>query len=115
MQIGNLHKTANGFFGRIHSLTLERVVHLVPVSNKDNAKAPDWRLHLDDDAWPEGIGHEIGAGWTREGGKVSAFIAVQLDCPGLPRSVRANLLPSQRGDDEHVLLWSPRLRAPKAE
>lgn len=88
MQIGSFFPTASGLSGHISTLTIERGVHLVPVTAKDNDDAPDWRLYLDDDAHLDSPGAKAGAGWTQ---------------------------PSQRGGDEHALLWSTPRRRTKEE
>src|SRR3546814_14129804 len=48
--------------------------------------------------------------WTHKRATIGDYIKIQLDCPSFSRPVRANLLPSTHNDDEHVLLWSPRMR-----
>lgn len=114
MQIGCFRQDGDGFVGGLRTLTLHVLLRLVPTGFSGHARAPDWRVHLADDSAAEGIGPEVGSGWNHEG-KTGAFITIQLDCPGFARPVRANLLRSSRGDDGHVLLWSPRLRRPKPD
>ena len=114
MQIGCFAQDGDGFVGRLRTLTLDIALRVVPTGFTGHGRAPDWRVHLADDNAPEGIGSEVGSGWNHEG-KAGAFITLQLDCPAFARPIRANLLRSNRGDDGHVLLWSPRLRRPKAE
>lgn len=115
MQIGCFCADGTGFVGRVQTLTLDVAVRLIPTGFVDHGHAPDWRVHLDDQAQPDGVGIEIGSGWTHQRPTIGEYIKIQLDCPSFPRPVRANLLPSRHNDDEHVLLWSPRLRRPKAE
>jgi uncharacterized protein (DUF736 family) len=114
MQIGCFEQSGDGFVGRLLTLTLDVPLRLVPTGFAGHGRAPDWRIHLADDGAPEGIGLEVGSGWNHDG-KAGGFIALQLDCPSFARPVRANLLRSHRDDAAHVLLWSPRLRRPKAE
>lgn len=114
MHIGCFHAEGDGFIGRLRTLTLDVGVRLVPTGFADHDRMPDWRLHLDDETQPSRIGVEVGAGWTHSRPTIGQYIKVQLHCPSFPRPVRANLLPSTRRDGEHVLLWSSRLRSPKA-
>ncbi|SNS95546.1 DUF736 domain-containing protein [Sphingopyxis indica] len=114
MQIGCFKEDGDGFAGRLRTLTLDVALRLVPTGFTGHDRAPDWRVHLADNGAPETIGPEVGSGWNHDG-KTGAFVTLQLDCPGFARPIRANLLRSNRGDDGHVLLWSPRLRRPKAE
>ncbi|WP_242129824.1 DUF736 domain-containing protein [Sphingobium sp. Sx8-8] len=114
MQIGCFRAEGDGFAGRLQTLTLDVALRLVPTGFTGHGRAPDWRVHLADADAPDGIGPEVGSGWNRDG-KSGAFITLQLDCPGFARPIRANLLRSNRGDEGHVLLWSPRLRRPNAD
>lgn len=114
MRIGCFRIEGVGFIGRVRTLTLDVAVRLVPTGSADRDNMPDWRVHLDDETQPDGIGAEVGAGWTHSRPTIGQFIKVQLHCPSFPRPVRANLLPSTRRSGENVLLWSPRLRSPKA-
>ncbi|HEX7389129.1 MAG TPA: DUF736 domain-containing protein [Acidiphilium sp.] len=115
MQIGRFRADGAGFVGRVETLTLDIAVRLVPTGFVDHGRAPDWRVHLDDEARPGCIGLEVGSGWTHNRPTIGHYIKLQLNCPSFARPVHANLLPSKQADDEHVLLWSPRLRRPKAE
>ncbi|MEO7470444.1 MAG: DUF736 domain-containing protein [Sphingobium limneticum] len=114
MQIGCFRENEDGFAGRVRTLTLDIALRLVPTGFDGHGRAPDWRIHLADDSAPESIGPEVGSGWNHEG-KAGTFVTLQLDCPGFARPIRANLLRSNRGDDGHVLFWSPRLRRPKPD
>lgn len=114
MQIGCFRQDGDGFSGRLRTLTLDVALRLVPTGFIGRERAPDWRVHLADNSVSEGIGPEVGSGWNHDG-KAGGFVTLQLDCPGFARPIRANLLRSNRGEEGHVLLWSPRLRRPKAE
>jgi len=114
MQIGSFHQDGDAFVGRIRTLTLDVALQLVPTGFTGHGRAPDWRIHLTDEGAPDGSGPEVGSGWNHDG-KSGAFVTLQLDCPGFARPIRANLLRSNRSDEGHVLLWSPRLRRPKAD
>lgn len=114
MQIGCFHREVDGYAGHIRTLTLDVAVRLVPTGFDGHGRAPDWRVYRIENAAAVGVGVEIGSGWNHDG-KTGTFITVQLDCPTFPRPIRANLLRSNRSEDAHVLLWSPRLRRSKAE
>jgi uncharacterized protein (DUF736 family) len=114
MQIGYFFQDGDAFVGRLRTLTLDVALRLVPTGFTGHGRAPDWRVHLADDSALEGIGSEVGSGWNHEG-KAGTIVTIQLDCPAFARPIRANLLRSNRGDDGHVLLWSPRLRRPKPD
>ena len=115
MQIGCFRQEDGAFAGRLRTLTLDVPLRIVATGFTGHSRAPDWRVHLNDAQDDTSPGPEVGAGWTHSSDSVGDYIAVQLDCPGLPRAMRANLLPSKHDDDAWVLLWSPRLRRPKPE
>lgn len=114
MQIGCFQNEGDGFVGRLQTLTLDVALRLVPTGFTGHGRAPDWRVHLSDADAPDRIGPEVGSGWNHDG-KSGAFVTLQLDCPGFARPIRANLLRSNREEEAHVLLWSPRLRRLRAE
>lgn len=102
MMIGIFHSAQDGYAGRIHTLTIDAAICLVPAQPSDAENAPDWRVLLGDSE----TGVEIGAGWNRTGDRAGAYIAVQIDDPFLAVPLRANLLRSLHVDGEHHLLWS---------
>ncbi|QGM46076.1 DUF736 domain-containing protein [Methylocystis heyeri] len=104
-QIGQFTRDKSGFAGRIHTLTVERHLILVPAEPSDADNAPDYRIHLGDAGGPE-----IGAGWKRIGEKAGDYVSLIIDDPSLMQPIRANLF--QSGDDKSawVLNWN---RPPK--
>lgn len=108
MQIGTFTATADGYSGRIRTLTLDIAVRL-SAAPAGGERSPDWRVSLDEEAGPI----EVGAAWQHEGAKAGFYLTLQLDCPGLPRPIRANLVRSARDDATFILLWSPRPRRQK--
>ena len=104
-QIGSFRRTKSGYSGRIHALTLDAELVLLPAENTDAENAPDYRIHLGDERGPE-----IGAGWKRTGEKAGEYVSLQLDDPTFTQPIRANLF--QSGEDKSVwsLLWN---RPPK--
>lgn len=102
MQIGEFRRTGDHFTGRLQTLAIDAPLRIMPVAVRANEKAPDWRIHLDDD--PDGP--PIGSGWTHEGDGRFAFVAVQIDCPTLARPLRASLRPTTGKGEHFVLLWA---------
>lgn len=97
MQIGMFTREANGFTGQIHTLTFACELAIVPAEPSDAENAPDYRVrHGDAD------GPEVGAGWMRTGERAGEFVALVIDDPALPHSIRANLF----RDDEAGSAWS---------
>lgn len=115
MQIGCFRRDADGFIGRIRTLSLDVLVRLVPTGFAKHDRAPDWRIHLTEDGASAPLGPEVGAGWQHERKQGGSYVIIQLDCPSFPRPLRANLLPSKHDDDAHLLLWSPHWRRPKGQ
>ena len=99
-QIGSFTATKTGYSGRIHTISLDVIVSLVPAEPTDSENAPDYRIILSDG----NHGPEIGAGWKRTGEKAGAFVALQIDDPAFPQPLRANLF--KDGDNGHVLVWN---------
>lgn len=115
MQIGSFRKYGATYRGRLQSLMLDLPLVLVPAEPGDSPRAPDWRVHIEEEESGHQYGLSIGAGWNREGRQAGSFIALQFDCPTLMRSLKANLMPSSRHAGEHILLWSPRRRFPRED
>ena len=97
-QIGEFTRNAEGFFGRIQTLTLDLDVSITPAETTEAENAPDYHLHhgSEDDA------REIGAAWSRTGEKAGDYLSVLIDDPMLARPVRAHLF--QNGSD--TCSWS---------
>ena len=99
-QIGRFTREESGFSGRIHTLTLYRDLTLVPVEPSESGNAPDYRLHQGNDEGPA-----IGVGWKRTGKRAGHFIALVIDDPALPHSIRANLYRDDDGGTSWSLHW----------
>jgi uncharacterized protein (DUF736 family) len=99
-QIGHFRETAEGLAGRLHTLTLDVQILLVPVDPGDGEHAPDYRICTDSS--DERI--EIGAGWRRVGEKAGEFVALLIDDPTFIQPLRANLFQADGGG--HVLVWN---------
>ena len=98
--IGRFTATADGFEGRLQTLTLDCQLALVPAAASEAENAPDYRVFA-------GVGDaafEVGAGWKHVGDKAGAFVGVVIEDPALAHPLRANLF--QGENDTHVLTWS---------
>ena len=104
-QIGEFTRETTGFVGRVHTFTLFREITIVPAEPSDADNAPDYRVHNGNEEGPE-----IGAGWKRTGERAGDYIALVIDDPALPQSIRANLFRDDDGGASWSLHWN---RAPK--
>ena len=96
-QIGRFTRTKSGYSGRIHTLTVDAELVLVPAEHSDAENAPDYRIHLGDDDGPE-----VDAAWKRIGEKAGDYVSLLIDDPAFLQPIRANLF--QSGDDKPA--WS---------
>lgn len=100
--IGEFTRTKSGYGGRIRTLALDAALVLVPAEQSDADNAPDYRVHLGDDA----DGPEVGAGWKRTGEKAGEYVSLQLDDPTFAQPIRANLFQSADGKSAWGLYWN---------
>ena len=93
--IGKFHKDQDGnYAGAIKTLTLDVKAAQLWAADKDNDKAPDFRLFSGQT--------EFGAAWkktTRE----REYLSVKLDDPSFPAPIYASLV---EADDGYALIWS---------
>ena len=109
--IGVFTTTANGYSGRLKTLTLDVELTLVPANAGDGENAPDFRIHAGDSA----DGPEVGAAWKRTGKKAGDFIALLIDDPVFSHPIRANLFQADETGSVFDLLWNrPAKRAERA-
>ena len=104
-QIGRFTRTKSGYSGRIHTLTLDTELVLVPAEHSDAENAPDYRIHLGDDDGPE-----VGAAWKRIGEKADDYVSLLIDDPAFMQPIRANLFQSSDDKSARSLHWN---RPPK--
>jgi uncharacterized protein (DUF736 family) len=104
-QIGQFTRNKSGFTGRIHTLTVDRDLILLPAESSDAENAPDYRIHL-----ANADGPEIGAAWKRTGEKAGNYVSLVIDDPSLTQPIRANLFQSGGDKSAWVLNWN---RPPK--
>jgi len=100
MKIGTLLKTDDGqFAGTLQSLTLTKDIAFIPNMDKENGKAPDYKIVL------AGTSTEIGAGWNQKSKSTgNPYIKTKIDDPSLPYTLWAAL--TANDDDEYTLYWS---------
>lgn len=98
MKIGNFTKTEDGRFqGRIATLSFEHDLQFVPVTDKPNANAPDFRILSMDETI------EYGAAWNDTSEAGNPYLKVKFDDPLAPAPIYAGLT---REDDGYSLFWS---------
>jgi uncharacterized protein (DUF736 family) len=94
--IGAFHKQDNGSFaGAIKTLTLNVKQAQFRPSEKENAKAPDFRIFAGQT--------EFGAAWKKTSRENRDYISVKLDDPSFPAPIYASLVDA---DDGYALIWS---------
>lgn len=101
-QIGTFTRTADGFFGRVRTLTLDVEVAILPADASDAENAPDHRVFCD--------GLEVGAAWERTGEKAGSYLSLSIDDPAFTEPLRARLFASDTKKDVWTLHWSRRAK-----
>lgn len=94
--IGTFQKDDHGhFYGAIKTLTLNVKMAQVRKVEKDNDKAPDFRLFADQT--------EFGAAWKKTSREERDYLSVKLDDPSFPAPIYASLVEVDGG---YSLIWS---------
>jgi uncharacterized protein (DUF736 family) len=97
--IGTFTKGDNGdFTGAVKTLTLN-VKTKIARSEKENDKAPDYRIFAGQT--------EFGAAWKKTSGAGREYLSVKLDDPSFPAPIFASLVATEGGDG-YALIWSRR-------
>jgi uncharacterized protein (DUF736 family) len=97
--IGTFTKSDNGdFTGAVKTLTLN-VKTKIARSEKENDKAPDFRIFAGQT--------EFGAAWKKTSGAGREYLSVKLDDPSFPAPIFASLV-AVEGSDGYALIWSRR-------
>lgn len=97
--IGSFIKHENGFTGAVKTLSLNVKAKFIPAENKENDKAPDFRILTGN--------IEFGAAWKKTAQNGRAYLSVRLDDPSFAAPIFANLVDGENTDD-HSLIWSRR-------
>lgn len=94
--IGTFHKDQNGnYAGAIKTLTLDVKSAQMRAADKDNDKAPDFRLFSGQT--------EFGAAWKKTSREHREYLSVKLDDPSFPAAIYASLVEADNG---YALIWS---------
>jgi uncharacterized protein (DUF736 family) len=86
---------AGNYNGSIKTLTLNVKQATFRKVDKDNDKAPDFRIFCGST--------EFGAAWKKTSREDRAYLSVKLDDPSFPAPIYASLV---EADDGHSLIWS---------
>ena len=95
--IGSFTSTANGFTGSIKTLTLNVKQATLRKAEKDNDKAPDFRIFSGQT--------EFGAAWKKTSQQNRDYLSVKLDDPSFTAPIFANLFDDEDGKS-YNLIWS---------
>ena len=87
---------AGDYNGAIKTLTLNVKQATFRQVEKDNDKAPDFRIFAGKT--------EFGAAWKKTSREDRPYLSVKLDDPSFPAPVYASLIEGEKG--EHKLVWS---------
>ena len=96
--IGTFTKSENSFSGQIKTVTLNVKAKFAP-AEKDNEKAPDYRIFAGQT--------ELGAAWKKTSNAGREYLSVKLDDPTFPAPIFASLV-AVEGGDSYALIWSRR-------
>jgi len=97
--IGTFTKSDNGgFIGTVKTLALNVKAKIVP-TEKDNDKAPDFRIFAGTT--------EFGAAWRKTSNAGREYVSVKLDDPSFAAPIYASLV-AVEGSEEFALIWSRR-------
>ena len=98
--IGTFTKQEDGAYaGAIKTLTLNVKQASLRLAEKDNEKAPDFRVFAGQT--------EFGAAWKKTSRENRDYLSVTLDDPSFPAPIYANLVDAEEG---YSLIWSRRRR-----
>ena len=92
MIIGKFTRTANGYTGKLVTLTHKQALKIEPAE-----RGADYQVTME--------GAEVGAAWkktAKDTGK--AYLSVKLDSPFLAAAVNGALIEQQ--DGSHILVWN---------
>ena len=94
--IGTFHQDGDGSYtGSIKTLTLNVKTAVLRKVEKDNDKAPDFRIFSGQT--------EFGAAWKKTSRENRDYVSVKLDDPSFPAPIYASLVDA---DDGYSLIWS---------
>jgi uncharacterized protein (DUF736 family) len=91
--IGLFIKTAHGYRGTLHTLTLNTKLAIVEAEKRSDG--PDYRVFAGQ--------AEVGVGWKRTDQAGRDYVSLRLDDPTFANPINANLTEI---DGEYCLIWS---------
>ena len=98
--IGTFTKDDAGHYnGAIKTLTLDVKTATFRPADKDNERAPDFRIFAGKT--------EFGAAWKKTSRENRDYLSVKLDDPSFPAPIYANLVDAEEG---YSLVWSRNTR-----
>jgi len=100
--IGDFARTADGYSGRLRTLTLDVELTLVPANSGDGENAPDFRIHPGENA----DGPEVGAAWKRAAKKAGEYVSLLIDDPAFAPPIRANLFRVEAAESGFHSVWN---------
>ena len=86
---------AGNYNGAIKTLTLNVKTAVLRKVEKDNDKAPDFRIYAGN--------VELGAAWQKRSEQDRDYLSVKLDDPSFPAPIYATLIDADEG---YSLIWS---------
>ena len=86
---------AGNYNGAIKTLTLDVKTATFRPADKDNERAPDFRIFAGKT--------EFGAAWKKASREDREYLSVKLDDPSFPAPIYANLV---EAEDGYSLIWS---------
>ncbi|MBX9616161.1 MAG: DUF736 domain-containing protein [Caulobacteraceae bacterium] len=93
--IGNFTAQGDGYTGSIKTLTLNVKTAVLRPNEKNDDKAPDFRIFAG--------ATEFGAAWKKTSQANREYLSVKLDDPSFPAPIYASLIET---DDGFSLIWS---------
>ena len=93
--IGNFTASGNSYTGTVRTLTLNVKQATLRKAEKDNDKAPDFRIFAGQT--------EFGAAWKKTSRENRDYLSVKLDDPSFPAPIYASLVDADEG---YSLIWS---------
>ena len=95
--IGTFVKAGDKFVGSVKTLQLQAQLRFEPTADKENEKAPSFRVFAGD--------YELGAAWTNQSESGTQYLSVRLDDPSFGQPLTARLVARKEGED-FLLIWN---------
>lgn len=94
-------EASNSYSGILQTLAIKEKITMLPVRNKSNDRAPDFRIFAENKA-------EIGGAWNKTSQAGNDYVSITVDDPGFPAPLYANLGVAANQDDPNVfaLIWN---------